>query len=334
MTLYEYCIANKRPELLSEWDHAQNGDVTPESVSSGSGKSYFWRCNQGHTWSAPLNSRTNPGIQSGCPYCAGKKPILGKTDLASQKPTLAAEWANDLNEGLLPADVTVLSNKKVWWRCSLGHTWQARVADRVMYDNNCPYCANRMVLTGFNDLATVAPELAAEWNYEKNGDRTPENTLFGSRSYAWWKCALGHEWRATIDSRYQKKCGCPYCTNRKLLVGFNDLATTVPRLAKEWHPFMNGDLTPQMFTRGNNQRIWWLCSEGHVWRAQIKSRGGVQQTGCPVCNGCVSAKRQRLYDRILVEAKYNKSKEAAKEYLNKRNKSETQKDKETKGDVT
>ena len=314
MTLYEYCIANKRPELLSEWDYEQNGDMTPHQVSYGTGRTFSWRCAHGHNWAASLNSRTNRSIEGGCPYCAGKIPIIGVNDLASQRPELAKEWADNLNSGLYPSNVMLLSNRPVWWRCSLGHTWKARVADRVKYNSICPYCTNSKVLTGFNDLVTVAPELVAEWNYEKNGDMKPENTLFGSRSLVWWKCSREHEWRATIDNRYQKKSGCPYCTNRKLLVGFNDLATTEPWLVNEWHPFMNGNLTPEMFTRGNNQRIWWLCKEEHVWQAQIKSRGGVMQTGCPVCNGCVSAKRQRLYDRILVEAKYNKTRANAREY--------------------
>lgn len=242
-----------------------------------------------------------------------KIPIVGVNDLASQRHELAKEWAGNLNNELNQFNVSILSNRLVWWRCSLGHTWRARVADRVMYSTRCPYCTNHKVLTGFNDLVTVAPELVAEWNIEKNSDLKPENTLCGSKRLVWWKCPKGHEWRETIDNRYKKKCGCPYCTNRKLLVGFNDLATTVPWLVKEWHPFMNGNLTPEMFTRGSNQRIWWLCNEGHVWQAQIKSRGGVMQTGCPVCGGCVSARRQRLYDRILVEAKYNETKADARE---------------------
>ena len=313
MTLYEYCIANKRPELLLEWDYEQNGDITPHKVSYGTSRTFSWRCAHGHSWTAPLNSRTNRSIESGCPYCAGKIPIIGVTDLASQRPELAKEWADNLNIGLYPSNVMILSNRAVWWRCSLGHTWKARVADRVMYNSSCPYCTNRKVLAGFNDLTTVAPQLVAEWNYEKNGGIKPENTMFGSRSVVWWKCSSGHAWQATIDNRFRKKSGCPYCTNRKLLVGFNDLATTVPWLVNEWHPFMNGNLTPEMFTQGSNQRIWWLCNEEHVWQAQIKSRGGVMQTGCPVCSGCVSAKRQRLYDSVLVEAKYNKTKANARE---------------------
>ena len=43
---------------------------------------------------------------------------------------------------------------------------------------------------------------------------------------------------------------CPYCTNRKVLAGFNDLATLEPAVAKEWHPTLNGALTPEMVTAG------------------------------------------------------------------------------------
>jgi hypothetical protein len=33
----------------------------------------------------------------------------------------------------------------------------------------CPYCGNRMVLKGFNDLQTVRPDIAQDWDYKKTG---------------------------------------------------------------------------------------------------------------------------------------------------------------------
>ena len=79
--------------------------------------------------------------------------------------------------------------------------------------------------------------------------------------------------------------GCPYCANRKVLPGFNDLATAAPRVAKQWHESLNGALTPEMVTAGSHKKAWWQCSYGHVWKAAIYSRAGVQQCSCPVCAG-------------------------------------------------
>ena len=52
----------------------------------------------------------------------------------------------------------------------------------------------------------------------------------------------------------QRGNGCPYCANRKVLVGFNDLATVQPLVAKEWHESLNGALTPEMVTAGSHKK--------------------------------------------------------------------------------
>ena len=76
-----------------------------------------------------------------------------------------------------------------------------------------------------------------------------------------------------------------HCANRKVLKGFNDLATVYPLIAAEWHPTLNGDLTPDQVVPGSGKRVWWRCSESHEWQAYIYNRTGPQKTGCPVCAG-------------------------------------------------
>lgn len=79
--------------------------------------------------------------------------------------------------------------------------------------------------------------------------------------------------------------GCPYCAGRKALRGFNDLATVDPKTAAQWHPTLNGSLTPEMVTAGSRKKVWWQCSEGYVWKAAVYSRTGSRKSGCPVCAG-------------------------------------------------
>ena len=40
-----------------------------------------------------------------------------------------------------------------------------------------------------------------------------------------------------IGKRARLKCGCPYCANRKLLPGFNDLQTLLPEFVKNHWDF-------------------------------------------------------------------------------------------------
>ena len=90
--------------------------------------------------------------------------------------------------------------------------------------------------------------------------------------------------------------GCPYCAGRKVLEGFNDLASRFPKLAEQWAMELNGGLKPSEVTTGCSRRVWWRCSEGHVWRAAIYSRTGPKKCGCPICAGVV--KRSSTYERV------------------------------------
>ena len=80
-SLYDYCTRTRRQALLEEWDVEGNGALTPLALSHGSRQKVWWRCGAGHRWQAAVYTRT--GAESGCPYCAGKRPWPGFNDLAA-----------------------------------------------------------------------------------------------------------------------------------------------------------------------------------------------------------------------------------------------------------
>ena len=271
-------LVTVNPSLALEWNPTKNGDITPRDVISGSNKKAWWVCAQGHEWNSSIADR-NRG--SGCPVCAGQKVLAGFNDLATTNPDLAAEWNPTKNDDITPRDVTSSSGKKAWWVCAEGHEWEATIANRQT-GSGCPVCAGQKVLAGFNDLATLNPALAAEWNPAKNGHITPRDVISGSNKKAWWVCAQGHEWNSSIADR-NRGSGCPVCAGKQVLVGFNDLATTNPDLAAEWNPTKNDDITPRDVTSGSNNKTWWLCPEGHEWQAHVTDRN--TGYGCPICSG-------------------------------------------------
>lgn len=227
---------------------------------------------------------------TGCPYCAHRKVLPEETSLAAQYPLLAAQWDPVQNGACTPSQVTGGTHRKVWWRCPQGHSWQASVVSRVQQGTGCPVCSGRKVQAGENDLATRAPALAAEWDPVKNGPLTPQQVTDSSNRRVWWRCPAGHSYQASVAHRARNQSGCPYCTNRKVLPGFNDLATRFPTLADQWHPTLNGDLTPAQVTAGCRRKVWWICPEGHTWKAVVYARTGPQKSGCPVCAGKVRRK--------------------------------------------
>ncbi len=275
-------LACLHPELAKEWHLTKNGDSTPDDISAGSGKKVWWRCEKSHEWLATISNRTRN--RSGCPYCSGKKAWPGFNDLKTINPGLASEWHPSKNDELAPNNVVAHSDKKVWWLCKKGHEWMAVIKDR-QNGNGCPYCSGRLPIPGETDLATVFPDIAKEWHSIKNGDLMPTQVTSRSNKKVWWQCKEGHEWYATVDSR--SRTICPICTNRKILVGHNDLATTHPTIAAQWHPAKNGKLTPKMITYGSLKSVWWLCKKGHEWKVSPNARTNHENgslTNCPICS--------------------------------------------------
>jgi len=413
-----YCSGNKilkgyndlqtiNPSLAKEWNYEKNNGLAPTDVMPNSDKKVWWKCAKGHEWQAIIGNR-NKG--RGCPYCSGQIVIKGKNDLQTVNPILSQEWNYDKNNGLTPMDVMPNSDKKVWWKCEKGHEWQASIGHR----NNgrgCPICDSQQhtsfpeyvlvyylrkygievkhsykekgfeldiyipskksaieydgyfwhrnklnqdleknlkcVLNGIklyrireelpplndssidyivqknqtdlskvveqvlfeiignaidvnikrdyidienlrvhtekeNSLWRTNSQIAKEWNYEKNGGLKPIDFTSNSGKKVWWKCNNGHEWQATIANR-SKGTDCPYCSGKKVLLGYNDLCTLNPSLAKEWNYEKNGNLKPTDFTSNSGKKVWWRCNKGHEWQANIYSRN--KGSGCPFCSG-------------------------------------------------
>ena len=356
------------PLLAKDWNYEKNNGLTPADIMSNSGKRVWWKCSKGHEWQATVASRSGG---TGCPYCVGKKVLKGYNDLQTVNPTLTKEWNYEKNGNLKPEDFTANSGKKVWWKCSKGHEWQATLYSRNT-GNGCPVCCSErhtslpeyalvyylkknglevahsyrekgyeldiyipsrkigieydgylwhknkakkdleknekckrdgiclyrireglpplndssidfIVQKGQRDLSQILqtvlneiigiyvdvnlkrdaiaienlreysekensllfsnPEIAKEWNYEKNGNLRPEHFESNSHKKVWWKCRQGHEWQTAIANR-TKGNGCPYCSGQKVLMGYNDLQTINLILANEWNYEKNGELMP------------------------------------------------------------------------------------------
>ncbi len=250
-------LATTNPELASQadgWD--------PTTLSAGSNKKVGWKCKFNHRWKSRVAKRSKG---QGCPICDNNEVLVGFNDLATTNPELALQ-ADDWD----PKTIVEGSGKKVKWKCGFGHSWIARPAERIA-GQGCPVCSNKTVLVGFNDLATTNPELASQadgWD--------PTTLTIGSDKKVGWKCALGHRWESEVKNKGQNIKGCPYCVGQKVLVGFNDLATTNPELASQADGW-----DPTTLTAGSSKKVGWKCSLGHQWKSNVQNRTKGQ--GCPSC---------------------------------------------------
>ncbi len=414
------------PEIAKEWHQSKNKDA-PSDYLPGSHKMVWWICSKGHEYQSIIKNRTK-GV--GCPYCAGKKVLVGFNDLGTKKPDLASEWHPTKNGNLKPSDVTPFSNKKVWWICTFGHEYESTVNNRsngrgckkcsdflrtsfpeqaffyyvkqvfpdaincykeifeksmeldiyipsiktgIEYDGvfwhdksnlireekkyricqenhirlfrikegsftgfaenadsiwyippNCNDNSLSFYIAGFlmhltvsftglpdvdvgrdrkkimeylypkkNSFLSLYPDIASEWDYEKNIPIRPEFFAVHSNEKVFWKCkSCGCSWEATIADRTRpdKPTGCPACGSRtaseKRIKSYiektGSFADNYPELLEEWDYEKNTDITPEELTPSSAKKVHWKCKKcGYEWISDPQHR--TKGRGCPYC---------------------------------------------------
>ena len=217
-------MTKEAPEIACEFDEQKNG-ISTDDIAVASNKKVWWKCSVcGFEWQSKVNNRTST-LKTGCPQCAKMQNKMGKRkvenlvakngSLFDHDPVLCQEWDYSKNE-LKPTEVSLGSGKKVWWICNLGHSYQACINHRTTVEQTgCPYCANKKVLPGYNDLATTHPSLLKEWDYEKNSIQ-PTEIHAGAHLKIWWKCCYcGEEYEASPEKRSSRPLGCVRCRRKR-----------------------------------------------------------------------------------------------------------------------
>lgn len=238
------------PEILCDWDYARNEGIDISKVTFGSIKNYCWKCHVcGYEWSTSMNSRSRG---SGCPCCTNRIIVKGINDLSTTNPELLNEWNFELNKDISPYEVSHGSGRKAWWICKkCSNTWETSIAKRTN-GRNCPICAGKKVIAGYNDLQTLFPNLSEEWDYSANRKSPSEYTISSNKRVGWICKKCKTRWSASIASR-TKGAGCPKCAQfvrnnkakgRVVKEEYN-LQIIYPDLSEEWHPYRNGKLCPK-----------------------------------------------------------------------------------------
>jgi hypothetical protein len=261
------------PEIAAQahgWD--------PSQVGAGSDKNLEWICKKGHTWKVKVSSRTS--FLTGCPVCSRRKIDAKANSLAATNPELALEAS-----GWDPETYFSGSERVVLWKCKQGHLWNAEIAIRSKGGGNCPACSprtrfasnvdknkllDRVLDKEYLSLAITNPDLAQQaygWD--------PRTVSAGSNYQLDWQCPEHHVWNTSVRNR--AKNGCPYCSNQRLLVGFNDLKSKFPAIALE----ANG-WDPSTVTYGTHKKLEWKCQNSHIFEMTVVNRTRLGQK-CPYC---------------------------------------------------
>ncbi len=310
-------------KIMSEWDYEKNNGLglDPNKITIASKKKAYFICKNGHSFLSRIDCASKEVL---CPFCNGKKPILGMTDLATTNPNLIGEWDYKKNGDLIPTMFTNRNSTQIWWICSKKHSWKATIRNRSN-GSGCPFCSGRNAIQGVNDLNTTHPNIAELWDTTKNGSISSSDVTFGSGKVVWWLCKFGHSYKKDIYSMV-KHPNCPFCNGKILIKGENDFATIYKDLVKEWNYSKNEGISPYDYLPSSTKEVWWKCSTcGTEYFSSIYNRTKVQ-VGCPNC-----ARKLRIMNRttnhvnsvgsfeseypyLLEEWNYSKNKKSPSEY--------------------
>lgn len=206
------------------------------------------------------------------------KKATSDNNLAVTHPDIAAQWSN--RNPVSPFECTAGSYFKAWWVCDLGHEYDCMISNKLK-DRGCPYCSNRKVLIGFNDLFSTHPDIAKELLDEKNDGITGKDITFGSSKKLWWRCEKGHEYEMYVYRRCSGN-SCQYCSGKKVLPGYNDLNTTHPEISCQLIDEKNDGINATNVSKGSIKKLWWRCEKGHEYKSTVNNR--VSGKGCSYCS--------------------------------------------------
>ncbi|WP_270473687.1 zinc-ribbon domain-containing protein [Holdemanella porci] len=275
-----YCHGNKvhpdesfgvlHPELVKEWD--ESNEKTPYDYTEHSSYEAIWCCPDcGTKWEADLHVRAL-GYRK-CPKCYGSQTFK------ERYPELEQYYAKDND---LPFEKAVISDTTPRnWICEHGHEFEDSFYKIHKRGYRCPYCESVKALQGFNDFAHFHPDLAQDYDVEKNGNKASEVTV--SNRLVYFKCKEGHSFKRSIIQHIQLNGKCPVCNRRLLQKGVNDLATIYPEIVLFWDYEKNEKRPDEVFATLPN-KYFFICSNGHHFECTLKEL--VENNfHCPVCEG-------------------------------------------------
>lgn len=302
------------PELAAMWDYNKN-DVLPEYVFPRANKSFFWKCKFGHEWEQKLSNLCRHS--RACPVCSGKKPNFQK-NIKTEFPKIYKEWDFNKNRNIDPLKVAFGSNKKCWWICEFGHSWQARMCSRIKSGYGCKKCkyANKPKVKFKNEH----PEFFKEININKNKNLDIENLSISTFKKIWWTCSVcKYDFQTSAKNRrdWHKPGVCSHqvIVNGKEYVPSNSIKYKAPELLKYYDVKKNHPLKPDLVSYHDKSKFWWVCDNGHRYQQTPASKTTIlhrdKQINCPECKGRLLTEETKLSNknkRVCSEWDYSKNK--------------------------
>lgn len=159
-----------------------------------------WRCAEGHEWEA------RPGDVARGQWC----PKCGVARRASKR-RLTIEMMRSLAEakgGRCLSPAYLGNHTKLRWLCKKGHEWEA-APKSVKSGSWCPRCAVTAGAVKQSGSIEDMREVAAQ-----RGGKCLSRKYANNKTKLRWRCAEGHEWKATPSNIRSRGAWCPTCARK------------------------------------------------------------------------------------------------------------------------
>jgi hypothetical protein len=283
-------LATRHPDIAAQWHPTRNGELTPHQVPFGARRNVWWRCARGHEWRAMVFKRS---AGSACERCAligvSEVELRAFTELhhvlqdhlspQQRDARLHTSAGQRLRVDMIFGEIAVEYDGSYWHR---GKDDRDREKTARLRRAGCHVIRVRehpLQLTGPCD--THAPRAANAFHVaaavlQKMLDDALLPTAAAQQAARDYIAAGGPVAQDEADRTVNALRGREY--------GPASLAEQFPIIAAQWHPRLNGELTPKHVTARSGKRVWWLCAAGHAWQAKVDQRIG-KGTGCGFCSG-------------------------------------------------
>ena len=283
------------PEIAKEWHSTRNGELKPCDVTYGSGKRVWWECPVGHEYQAVVRERGSGGTN--CPICNLRK----STSFPEQAILYYVKklWPNSLNKykdcfnNSMEFDVYI-PELKVAIEYD-GTRWHRTASEYKRELKKYEFCKKNEIY-----LIRVKEHSRQQWN--DTSDEVYYLPKTNKKNYYELERIIFHL-LGTIRGLKPPLGDVNIEKDKNEILNYlstidNSLAEMRPDIVAKWHSTKNGNLTPDMFSIGSNEVVWWKCPDcGKEWKTSINSMTS-SRYGCSVCG---STKRGKEFTKLCVK---------------------------------
>lgn len=261
-----------------------------ESKSDDKKNRIWWKCELGHEWQcAALHQLKRYKKDDWCPICSNRKLLPGFNDLLTRDPKIA-----NLLVGKDPKEVLFTSSKRMQFKCLDydDHIFTASPSE-MLSGKKCTYCIGRKLKVGFNDFATIHPDLASKVSPQSINQ--PHEMTSGSNKKMTFICDKGHKYECSAKNA-SAGWGCPYCSSVRLSYE-NTIENSYPEIASRFS--QDSKYQPHEVSIGSQKKVTLICKNNPLHSYDISCHNILRWDSCPHCPRNNDSKPEKeLYDYV------------------------------------